>query len=148
MIHLRTMLFAASLAMFPATNVFANAQSISCRLLDVMSQNKVSEVEGAVSEFSNRWLAESREGAIKQLTSLLEPLPFVGGSLHRIAKLGEDFEEHVMLLRLREGEVAAMRLRYEWSPGGPALTGIDFKRKIADLSTVSFIGVPEEITCP
>lgn len=145
---LRDTLIAAVLAALPAASASADPLSISCRLLDVMSQNKADEVEGAVSEFAARWLEEAREGAINQLTSLLTPQPFVGGSLHRIAKLGDDFEEHVMLLRLRPGEVAAMRLRYEWTPDGLTLTGIDFKRKIGDLSTVSFVGVPEEITCP
>ncbi len=44
--------------------------------------------------------------------------------------------EHVFLLRLSVGEVAAMRLHHEWMPDGLLLAGIDFKRQMAELSTL------------
>lgn len=125
----------------------ANPELTSCKMLEVLSQNQIEEVEPTINDFAARWLPESRDGAITQLTELLTTQPFVGGSAHRIAKLGSDLEEHIVLLRLRLGEVAAMRLRYEWTPDGLSLAGMDFKRKVADLTTLSFLSVPEEIVC-
>lgn len=139
-------LFAALFAVLP-TFAAANPQEVSCRLFDAMSNNKMVEINPILDDVGSRWLPQSREGAKEQLSTLLESQPFVGGSLHRIAKLGDDFEEHIMLLRLKIGEVAGMRLRYEWTPDGLTLTGIDFKRQIGELSTVSFIGPPETINC-
>jgi hypothetical protein len=125
----------------------ANPETTSCKMLEVLSQNKIEEIEPTLNDFAARWLPQSRNGAISQLTELLKTEPFVGGSVHRITKLGNDLEEHIVLLRLRMGEVAAMRLRYEWSPDGLTLAGMDFKRQVADLTTLSFVSVPEEVIC-
>lgn len=147
MFYFRALTLLAALTTALPTISAANPQDISCRMLDAMSNNRAAELNPMLEEVGSRWVPQSREGASEQLTKLLEAEPFVGGSLFRIAKLGDDFEEHIMLLRLGVGEVAGMRLRYEWTPDGLTLTGIDFKRQIGELSTVSFIGAPEEITC-
>lgn len=147
MFGLRTLTLIATLSAALPTVAAANPQDISCRMLDAMSNNRGSQIKPMLKEIGSRWVPQSREGAAEQLTKLLETAPFMGGSLYRIAKLGDDFEEHIMLLRLQVGEVAGMRLRYEWTPDGLTLTGIDFKRQIGELSTVSFIGPPETINC-
>jgi hypothetical protein len=125
----------------------ADPEATSCKLMEVLSTNEIAEVEPTLNDFTARWLPQSRDGAITQLTELLKTEPFVGGSVHRIVRLGTDLEEHIVLLRLGAGEVAAMRLRYEWSPDGLTLAGMDFNRQVADLTTLSFVGPPEEILC-
>ncbi len=146
MIFIRAAVLSAVVCGVPAV-VMANPETTSCKMLEVLSLNKIEEVEPILNDFAGRWLPQSRDGAITQLTELLKTQPFVGGSAHRIAKLGGDLEEHIILLRLRMGEVAAMRLRYEWTPDGLTLAGMDFKRQVADLTTLSFVSVPEEIIC-
>ena len=147
MFGLRALTLFATLTAALPTVAAANPQAISCRVLDAMANNLGSEIKPILEEIGSRWIPQSRDGAAEQLTKLLETDPFVGGSLFQIAKLGDDFEEHIMLLRLEVGEVAGMRLRYEWTPDGLTLTGIDFKRQIGELSTVSFIGTPKPINC-
>lgn len=126
----------------------ANPDRISCEVMAVLSTNDTAALAPLLDEIASRWITDARVGAVEQLSGLIASEPFVGGSVHRLVKLGEDLEEHVILLRLREGEVAGMRMRYEWSPDGLTLAGIDFKRQIAELTTLPFRSVPETVDCP
>lgn len=130
-----------------AAPVIAAPQEDSCALLDIIGSNKTTEVETALTEMADYWLPQSRVAVIEQLQQFLTPAPFIGGSVYRVAKLGDDLEEHVMLLRLRRGEVVGVRLRYEWTSDGLKLTGLDLKDKIDELSILNFGGAPVEITC-
>lgn len=147
MFRFRNAVLSSTLCLFPSL-LAADPEAISCKMMAVLSQNRVAELEPTLNEFAARWVPESRDGAIQQLSALLSSQPFVGGSVHRTTKLGEDLEEHVILLRLKDGEVAAMRMRYEWTPDGLTLAGVDFKRQVEELSTLPFPSVPEEIDCP
>lgn len=131
-----------------AAPAVAAPQEDSCALLDIIGGNKATEVEASLTEMADRWLTKSRIAVIEQLQQILTPAPFVGGSVYRVAKLGDDLEEHIMLLRLRPGEIVGVRLRYEWTPDGLKLTGLDLKQKIDELSVLNFGGAPVEIACP
>lgn len=130
-----------------AAPVVAAPQEDSCTLLDIIGGNKTTEVEVALTEMADRWLTQSRVAVVEQLQQILAPAPFIGGSVYRVAKLGDDLEEHIMLLRLRRGEIVGVRLRYEWTPDGLKLTGFDLKEKIDELSVIDFGGAPVEIAC-
>lgn len=131
-----------------ARTASADAVQTSCRFLEVMSQNRIDEVDETLMTFADRWVDESRQNATTQLSSLLDSRPFIGGSMYRVARLGEDFEQHVLVLRLEAGETAGMRLTYEWTPDGLALTGIDFKRNLEELTIAPFSTTPEPLSCP
>lgn len=100
-----------------------------------------------MTEFADRWTDANRIGAIESLTSMVTPEPFAGGAVYRIAKFGEDLEEHLIVLRLATGEVAGMRLLYEWTPDGLKLTTMDFKRRFPDMIATQILMPPEPIDC-
>lgn len=120
----------------------------SCRILSVIGQNNAAGVEDLMIDLADRWTEVNRTGAIESLKSMLEPAPFAGGSVYRIARIGEDLEEHLIILRLSAGEVAGMRLLYEWTPEGLKLTSLDFKRRFADMIATQVMMPPEPIACP
>ncbi|QJF52002.1 hypothetical protein [Roseobacter ponti] len=62
--------------------------------------------------------------------------------------MGEDPEEHLLLLRLKEGEVSGARLRYEWtSEGSMSLVSMQFQRDFTRYAAGPMLQVPEKITC-
>lgn len=137
----------AALAIWPAL-VSAEPIEQSCRLLDVMANNQADEVETLMTEVAARWPALNRVAAIERLQELLATAPFVDGSVYRTARLGEDLEEHLVVLRLAAGELAGARLLYEWTPTGPALTVFDFKQEFPELITGQLLPQSEPLACP
>lgn len=131
-----------------ACAVAATPDEQSCRLLAVIGGNKVDEIEAAVTELAGKWTDTNRAGAVTSLKGLMAPAPFAGGSVYRIARLGDDLEEHLIILRLKEGEIAGMRMLYEWSPDGLVLTTMDFKRRYPDIIGTQILATPERIACP
>jgi hypothetical protein len=127
---------------------FAAPVEDSCRVLAVIGQNDTAKVEEVMIELADRWTEANRTGAIETLKAMLDPAPFSGGSVYRIAKIGDDLEEHLVVLRLSEGEIAGMRLLYEWTPDGLKLTSLDFKRRYADIISAQIMMPPEPIDCP
>jgi hypothetical protein len=85
---------------------------------------------------ADRWAPKSRENAISTLQSLVRELQFDGGNAYVVAKLGEDYEDHILAIRLQAGEVAAARLTYEWTPDGLRLTAMNFRRRITEMLPV------------
>lgn len=120
----------------------------SCRVLAVIGQNNAAGVEDMMIELADRWTDENRKAATLSLKAMLAPAPFVGGSVYRIAKIGDDLEEHLLVLRLSAGEIAGMRLLYEWTPDGLKLTSLDFKRRYGDIIAAQIMMSPEPIGCP
>lgn len=131
-----------------ATAAAADPVASTCRFLDVVSGNKVDEVDALMADLGSRWVDSSRAGAIESLTTLLTQSKFAGGNVYRIAQLGEDLEEHLVVLRLERGEVAGARLLYEWTPDGLALTTMEFKRKFSEMIASQFAQQPEPVACP
>lgn len=126
---------------------FAAPADASCRVLAVIGGNDATAIAPMMTEFADRWTDANRTGAIESLTSMVTPEPFAGGAVYRIAKFGEDLEEHLIVLRLATGEVAGMRLLYEWTPDGLQLTTMDFKRRFPDMIATQILMPPEPIDC-
>lgn len=120
----------------------------SCRLSEIIGQNQATEVHDAMEIFARNWVAPSRVAVISRLEGLLKKPVFAGGSVYRVAKLGEDFEEHLLVLRLRKGEVSGARLLYEWTPDGLALTNLEIKGNLYEITRSGFMQSPEIIECP
>lgn len=130
-----------------ATHVQAAPLDSSCMVLDVIGGNKTNESSPLVSKLAPHWSAKNRDGLTEQLDKLLANLKFAGGSVYRTAILGDDLEEHLIILRLHQGEVAGMLLRYEWSPAGMKLITMEFERKYADYIDTQMLQKPKKLDC-
>jgi hypothetical protein len=139
---------AAVVALLVPTSLAADPATDSCRLLAVIGGNLAADVPSLVEEVGGLWSAENRSLAVQQLSGLASGGSFAGGSVWRIASLGDDVEEHLVILRLREGEVSGMRLRYEWTPEGLALVSLEIKRQFSELVAGPVLQPPERVACP
>jgi len=117
--------FAALLSGGMANADVALAQS--CRLLAIMGGNAVNQVEPTMNELTARWPEQNRAAAVEQISRMLAQISFAGGNVYEIGRLGEDRAEHLVVVRLAAGETAGMRLSYEWTAEGLALTQLDLK---------------------
>ena len=99
----------------------------SCQMLAVLGGNQVEEVAPTLGRLAGRWPEQNITGATEQLTQMLGQIAFAGGNVYELGRLGDDLVEHLIVLRLAEGETAGMQLSYEWTPEGLALTRMDFK---------------------
>lgn len=127
---------------------WADPAQDSCHFLAVVGGNQPEGVGPLLGNIAAKWIPESRSRAVATLTDLMSKQRFAGGSVYRIARLGEDLEEHLVLLRLDGGELAGARLLYEWTPDGIRLTTLDFQRKYAEIIARPFLMAPEPIACP
>jgi len=140
---------ASFLALFAIPNiVLANPTDTSCRLLEIIGQNQATEIRNAMNSYAKNWNAPSRNAVISRLENLLAEPVFAGGSVYRVGKLGDDFEEHLLVLRLTKGEVSGARLLYEWTPDGIALTKLEVKGNLAEITENGFLQAPEILECP
>ncbi|MBB5519536.1 hypothetical protein [Amphiplicatus metriothermophilus] len=126
----------AAIALIPAGLANSSAASTplakSCAVLDVIGTDRTDGLAPLFADLGAHWPKENREGLINRLTELLGALDFAGGNVYLLNKFGDDLEEHLVLLRLAGGEVAGMRLRYEWTPAGMKLVTVNFERKYQD----------------
>lgn len=125
----------------------ADPADITCRFLAVMGSNQAEQVEPMLKDIAPRFEGERLESATNTLRSIAAGAPFAGGSAWTVLSLGEDLEEHLVLFRLKEGELAGSLLRYEWSPEGLALTNIEFHRQFADYVPDFTPTAPTAIDC-
>jgi len=139
---------ALALAAPSATTAEADPQDQSCALLTVLGDNAVLGTEVAIDDLAARWAPQTRAAAQESLGALVAQNLFAGGTAYRLARFGDDLEEHLLLLRLRGGEVAAIRLIYEWAPDGPTLTVLDFKRRYTELPPAPYSATPQPLDCP
>jgi phage-related minor tail protein len=126
----------------------ATPTDLSCRFLDVLGGNKAGEVEALMADLAQAWPEGNRTEATQRLQALLGDVAFAGGSVYRMAQLGQDLEEHLVLLRLSEGELVGARLLYEWAPEGMRLTSLDFNDDYADMTATQVLQPPEPLGCP
>ena len=134
-------------ALLVATSAAAEPAADTCRILDVTGGNKVDEVAPLIVALATRWTPENRARAIETLQALLRDVRFDGGNAYVVARLGEDYEDHVLALRIVGGELAAARLTYEWTPDGMRLTVLNFQRRISALFPVGMPLAAEPIDC-
>ncbi len=137
-----------------ATVVFSSGSALagpvgqSCQLLAAIGGNDAAAIESSLKKSITRWPEANRTSLIKRLKELVGTLKFAGGTLYRVAKLGDDIEEHLVLLRLEKGEVAGMRIRYEWGPNEMLLVSINFERVYQNYIKRPFLQTPAKIECP
>ncbi|NNK68125.1 MAG: hypothetical protein HKO95_15475 [Rhodobacteraceae bacterium] len=81
------------------------------------------------------------------MTSLVRDIQFDGGNAYVVAKLGEDYEDHILAIRMKTGELAAARLTYEWTPDGMQLSVMNFKRRMSEMLPVGMPITGERIDC-
>ncbi|WP_425091756.1 hypothetical protein [Tropicimonas sp. S265A] len=141
---LLSVVLASSCFALPAV---ADTTDKTCRFLEVIGSNDGASVSAMLDDIAPNFSAERRSSASQSLEALVSSPIFNGGSAWRIAALGNDLEEHLVILRLTEGEVAGGRLRYEWSPDGLALVSLEFQRQYAEYTSAGFLMTPEPITC-
>ncbi|MEL6689625.1 MAG: hypothetical protein AAFP28_04835 [Pseudomonadota bacterium] len=125
----------------------ASPEEKTCKFLAVMGANNASDVEGMLAEIAPRFDAAKQKQATDTLRTLAEGAPFAGGSAWTVLELGDDLVEHLVLFRLKAGEIAGSRLRYEWSPDGPALTNIEFHRQYNEYAPTYAPTPPQAIDC-
>ena len=119
----------------------------SCMFLNVLGQNDASAVDAMIDGVATRWTPENRETATQQISVLASGNSFAGGNLYVVSKLGDDLEDHLIILRLKTGEVSGVLLRYEWSPDGLTLVNLDIKRRIGELLPTRILGIREAVQC-
>lgn len=120
----------------------------SCDILDLIGQNRSpGEVREVMAPKTATWSRGNREALIERLEALLLETTFNGGAVYSAGKLGDNFEEHLVILRLNEGEIAGARLSYEWTPSGLSLTNLEVKSDLKELLAQAFLQEPEEIRC-
>ncbi|MBT8476228.1 MAG: hypothetical protein KJO78_12225 [Alphaproteobacteria bacterium] len=129
------------------TTADADPAEDSCRLLSVTSENRAADIEPLLNELASRWAPNSRNNAIETLTSLVRDIQFDGGNAYVVAKLGEDYEDHILAIRMKNGELAAARLTYEWTPDGMQLSVMNFKRRMSEMLPVGMPITGERIDC-
>ena len=100
-----------------------------------------------VNEIAPRFDAAKRQRATETLRTLAEGSPFNGGSAWSVVELGDDLVEHLVLFRLKAGEIAGSRLRYEWSPNGLSLINIEVHRQYADYIPPFGPVAPTQLDC-
>ena len=132
---------------FAAQSVAANPVEHSCHFLEVMGNNRVGDVQSMMGSIAPEFSQDRVSQAVSQFETLLRGSIFDGGSAWLVGKLGDDLEEHLIILRLSEGEVAGARLRYEWSADAPKLASIEFKRQFAEYAAQPFLQALERIDC-
>lgn len=120
---------------------------VSCEILDLIGQNRSGKVQEVLVAKTASWNPASRDGLVERLEALLLETSFSGGTLYGAGKLGNDFEEHLLLLRLAKGEIAGARLSYEWTPVGLTLTNLEFKSDLHELMAQPFLSAPVAIRC-
>ncbi|MEM6577134.1 MAG: hypothetical protein AAF678_01460 [Pseudomonadota bacterium] len=145
MLHFRFVLIAVAGISSGAAQ--ADPTTNTCRFLDVMGSNNVVELADTLAEIAPRFSEDRNEQAAQQLGTVLEASPFIGGSAWRVVKFGEDIEEHLVLIRLKEGEVAGARLRYEWTAQGLSMVNLEVQRKYAEFTALQFTQAPERLDC-
>lgn len=136
----------ATLFAFPAYGQPSPSED-SCEILDLIGQNRSGEVREVILPKTDTWSPASREALIVRLEELLLETRFNGGAVYSAGKLGNNFEEHLLILRLAAGEIAGARLSYEWTPSGLSLTNLVFKSDLTELMAQPFLQDPEEIRC-
>ena len=119
----------------------------SCHFLEVIGNNASANVPRMISEIATTWPETNRIAATETLNNVLNEITFAGGSVWRIAQLGSDIEEHLVVLRHAEGEVSGVRLLYQWSPDGLELTTLDFKRRYSEIVATQMLQTPQSIEC-
>jgi len=119
----------------------------SCLFLDVMGKNVSTRVPSLINEIATTWPERNRNAATETLRTVLDEITFSGGSVWRIAQLGDEIEEHLIVLRHVEGEVSGVRLLYQWSSDGLILTTMDFKRRYSEFVATPMLQTPESIEC-
>lgn len=119
----------------------------SCALLSVLGGNDTAGVDGLVDQISTLWPQENRDTAKQQFGALAGGNSFDGGNLYRLSKLGDDLEDHLVVLRLKTGELSGVWLRYEWTADGLGLVTLDIKRRITDLIPTKNFGTLDPIAC-
>lgn len=146
---MRTLIFcvAFTASLFATDSLKASPNKASCLFLKVLGNNDTASVRSMMEEIAYTWPEANRTEATKTLIKVLSELDFAGGFIWQIAKLGEDIEEHLVILRLAKGEVGGARLLYQWSPDGLALTGIEFERRYAELVSTQVLQTPQAVHC-
>ncbi|MEM8795286.1 MAG: hypothetical protein AAGE61_06945 [Pseudomonadota bacterium] len=132
---------------FMAGSLHAQPTNQSCAVLSALGSNQKLGVASAIDEAAPHWPTINREKLIETLQALLDSLQFNGGNVYRVAFFEGNLEEHLVLLRLKEGEVAGMRMRYEWAPDGMKLVTLKFERKYDAYARQPFSQTPELLTC-
>lgn len=120
----------------------------TCAIAQALGGNARLEINAAIDSIAERWSPENRAAAKSRFGEFAAEGLFAGASAYRMIRFGDDLEEHLVLLRLRGGEVAAVRLIYEWTSEGPRMTVLDFKRRYSELSPAPYPAMPEAISCP
>ena len=146
MIGLRFMRIAFCVFLLPGI-AFAAPQEDTCRLLKVLGSNDGDAIPSLLSEIAPAFSAERGAEASNQLKAMLGAPIFRGGSAWLIGSMGDDLEEHLLLLRLRDGEVAGARVRYEWYADGMSIVSLEFHRNFAKYAERPFLQPPEPILC-
>ena len=141
--HVVGMMFALA----TASHTSADPATDTCRLLAAIGGNDPNAVELALKDIGARWPEENVNRAIAQMKTVASGDVFVGGNAYLISKLGDDMEEHLVVLRLKAGEISAMRLRYEWTPDGLKLVNLETKRSITDILRNSYVLQSPQVDC-
>ncbi|GAB4519493.1 MAG: hypothetical protein Kow00133_05270 [Amphiplicatus sp.] len=119
----------------------------SCAMLNVIGADRTDGLAPLFAELGAHWPKKNREDLVDRLTELLGALDFAGGNVYLLNKFSDDLEEHLLLLRLAGGEVAGMRLRYEWTPEGMKLIKVNFERKYEDYVLNAAGGSFQKLSC-
>lgn len=123
---------AAALVSLAAADVGAAPAEESCRLLAAIGAGDAAGIQQVVQQVAGHWTEESRESMRGELVRLVGNLSFAGGSVYRTGTIGEELEDYLLVLRLRDGEVAGLRLSFEWYPDGLKLRTLDFRRRVQE----------------
>lgn len=134
-------------SLLAAGSTGASPGEASCLFLKVLGSNDAASVASMIDEVAPTWPEANRDDASEALVKVLNELEFVGGSAWQTAKLGQDIEEHLVLLRLSKGEVSGARLLYQWSPDGLTLTAMDFQRHYNEMISTQVLQAPKAIEC-
>ena len=120
----------------------------SCRLLAVLGGNQAEQVAPTLADLAARWVEENRVGVSQRLSGMLAEVSFAGGNVYQLGRLGDDLVEHLVVLRLEDGETAGLQLVYEWTPDGLALTRLNFKLDYASEPGITRPARLEPEACP
>lgn len=140
---------AVALILAQTTMIWASDESEqSCSVLASMSANDAASLEIALAELTARWPAENREAVKSSLVDLMDQVTFVGGNAYELVRLGSDLALHLIVLRLQDGETAALSVTYEWTQDGMRATQLDFKTDYVEDISVAALANAEAVACP
>jgi hypothetical protein len=120
----------------------------ACTFTKAIIRDGGEQLSTVVNGIAGHWTDANRTALLGKLDQLKKDLTFESGTVYQTGKLGDDLSDFIVVLRLKGGEVAGVRLSYEWYGSGLKLRTLDFRRPVQDFFPGPILGDLMPFSCP